>query len=870
MSLRNLAFVGLVMVALVAPLGEVWAATYYVGSISELTTRINLAVAGDEIVVSNGVYTTSASIGISRVGTASNPIIIRAATVGGVEIKGTHGFNLNSGASYIVIQGFKLTHAAAMGMSSGASHCRVTRNIIELNIPTGTDVSYINVNGNDQEIDHNELRNKSTLGEMLDITGSGSQVARRLWVHHNYFHDFVSPGGNGAETIRWGLSGLSLSTGEGVCEYNLFVKCDGENEMISNKSSGNTYRYNTVLDCPGGEISQRHGNDCLYYGNYMRNTQGIRVYGDRHRIFSNYLESNSVGVNMGNGDGDVYNGAALTAHDRPDDNVVVFNTFVNNSTHYEMGGRTGGLGSSNTVVANNIFQGGGSMASISSSAPYTGTWSNNVRWQTSSAGNMPSSGYMAVNPLLVKDASGAYHVQAGSPAINAGVGSYDYYGNYSPYSYVNVDMDGQARDGSKDIGADEFSAAPAPVHILSTNEVGPYAGAGLKLTITPATRRVPPNVQTNASYTIEVTDFSGLNASVALSVSGLPAGTSGSFIPSAVSGSGTATMNVSVSNGVSMGNYVFTVTGKTATTTNSAMATLSVTTNLDGALVARLNFDDGTAADSSGNGNDGTLRNGAAIVSDSERGQVLLLDGVDDYVELGNGGSLDLSGVNQATVAAWIKIAVSHNHNAILSKGEWKEAYSLVVKGDTTPKDQLWTGNDVSVFSGSAIPLNAWTHVAVTINGDLTTFYINGQVAGGVHQDRGEAIDNTTTAVCIGREQYSGSLPAGRWFFNGRMDDVRIYGRELTQGEIQTAMAGAEVGEVRIEEYTLLGTNLILSGRSDFRGGQYYVLASTNVTLEATNWKRTGTSEFGLDGRFIYSNAVDNNAPQTYYRLQLQ
>src|SRR5678816_1518562 len=103
-------------------------------------------------------------------------------------------------------------------------------------------------------------------GEMLDIAGSGSQVARRLWVHHNYFHDFTSPGGNGAETIRWGLSGLSLSTGDGLCEYNLFIRCDGENEMISNKSSGNTYRYNTVIDAR--EISQRHGNDCFYSVSY--------------------------------------------------------------------------------------------------------------------------------------------------------------------------------------------------------------------------------------------------------------------------------------------------------------------------------------------------------------------------------------------------------------------------------------------------------------------------------------------------------------------------------------------------------------------------------------------------------------------------
>src|SRR3954454_4191655 len=192
------------------------AATYQVSSIADLTTRISGAVAGDIIIVQNGVYTTSSSLSINRVGTAANPIVIRAETVGGVEITGTHGFSMSSPAAYITIQGFKFTHAAAIGISSGTSHCRFTRNVIQLTIPVGSDVSYINISGDDVEIDRNELRTKATLGEMLDVAGSGSQVARRLWVHHNYFHDFSSPGGNGAETIRLGLSGLSLSTGNAV------------------------------------------------------------------------------------------------------------------------------------------------------------------------------------------------------------------------------------------------------------------------------------------------------------------------------------------------------------------------------------------------------------------------------------------------------------------------------------------------------------------------------------------------------------------------------------------------------------------------------------------------------------------------------
>jgi poly(beta-D-mannuronate) lyase len=452
------------------------ATTYVVSSISELNIRISAAVAGDVIIVTNGVYNSASAINITRAGTAANPITIMAQTIGGVEIAGTKGFTFSSPAAYVTVQGFNFTHTNSINISSGTSHIHLTRNIVELSVPPANDISYITIAGDDVQIDHNELRNKSTLGEMLDISGSGGQVARRLWVHHNYFHDFSSPGGNGAETIRWGLSGLSLSTGNGLCEYNLFVRCEGENEMISNKSSGNTYRYNTVLDCVGGEISQRHGNDCFYYGNYLRNSQGMRIYGDRHKIFSNYFESNSIGVNMGNGDGDVYNGAALTAHDRPDDNIVVFNTFAYNGTHYEMGGRTGGLGSSNSIVANNVFLGGGSMASISSSAPYTGTWSNNIRWQTSSAGNMPASGYFTADPKLARDPKGIFHIQAGSPAINTGVGAYNFYGVYSTFPYVTNDLDGQLRDAQFDIGADEFSSAPIIAAFLTTNDVGLFSG----------------------------------------------------------------------------------------------------------------------------------------------------------------------------------------------------------------------------------------------------------------------------------------------------------------------------------------------------------------------------------------------------------
>ena len=453
--------------ATLAPIatGTASAATYEVASVADLQTAIGVAAAGDTIVVKNGVYTTSAAISVNRVGSAGAPIVIKAETVGGVEFQGTHGISLSSPAAYVVIEGFVFSHASGrISMPTGTHHSRYTRNVFQC---VG-DGPYLSVSGNDHEVDHNEFRNKSTVGNMISVSGAGSQVAQRLWVHHNYFHDFTSPGENGAETLRFGLSGLSLSTGDGLVEYNLFVRCNGENELISNKSSGNTYRYNTLIDSPGAQLTLRHGNDCQAYGNYFRNTAGLRIFGDRHQVFSNYFEGNSIGIDMGNGDGEVADGAALTSHDRPDDCAVSFNTFVNNSTHYQMGGRTDGLGATNATVANNIFQGGTQGVRISTTAPYTGTWSGNILWNVPTVGDIPAGGFTTEDPLLAADVSGVFHIQPGSPAIGSAVGS---------FPAAVVDMDGQPRDAAKDKGADELSSAPIIAKILTVSDVGPGVGS---------------------------------------------------------------------------------------------------------------------------------------------------------------------------------------------------------------------------------------------------------------------------------------------------------------------------------------------------------------------------------------------------------
>jgi poly(beta-D-mannuronate) lyase len=372
-------------------------------SLTDLHARIATAKPGDVIELKDGVYTTDAPIVVACAGTAAEPITIAAASVGGVEVRGNAGFTFSSSAAHIELRGFHFTHESGRTtIEAGASHVRIARNVFQC----AGNGAYLTVSGDDCEVAYNEFRDKATVGNMISVTGADGQVARRLWIHHNHFHDFAPAGANGSETIRFGLSGLSLSRGDGLVEYNLFERCLGENELISNKSCNNTYRFNTLADSPGAQLTLRHGNECIVYGNILRGTGGLRFFGDRHQIFGNHFEGNSVAIQVGNGGAEVADGAPLTSHDRPDGCHVSFNTMIDNRTHLRMTPRTPtALGATQTAIRHNVIHGGGAAARIE--GPNSGaTWENNTIWAVEEPGDVPELGRAERDPALTPTAEG--------------------------------------------------------------------------------------------------------------------------------------------------------------------------------------------------------------------------------------------------------------------------------------------------------------------------------------------------------------------------------------------------------------------------------------------------------------------------------
>lgn len=184
--------------------------------------------------------------------------------------------------------------------------------------------------------------------------------------------------------------------------------------------------------------------------------------------------------------------------------------------------------------------------------------------------------------------------------------------------------------------------------------------------------------------------------------------------------------------------------------------------------------------DLSGYGNHGVLV-GEPSKSASERGLVLDLDGVNDAIDLGQSSVLDFDPATEAgSMSAWVKATTQPgNFNIII--GDWS---------DTIQEFGIWISNTTNIagFCGgeitsasSGVDLSGeWQHVLVTNDadgsGEAQKIYVDGLLKdSGIS---GTELD-TTNGFVIGYRQANNDR-----FFKGLIDDVRVYRRELTAGEI--------------------------------------------------------------------------------------
>jgi hypothetical protein len=198
--------------------------------------------------------------------------------------------------------------------------------------------------------------------------------------------------------------------------------------------------------------------------------------------------------------------------------------------------------------------------------------------------------------------------------------------------------------------------------------------------------------------------------------------------------------------------------------------------------VAHWKFDEGsgtTAADSSGNGNNGTLTNSPTWTS-GLYSNAISFDGINDLVSVPNTVSLNPSLIS---MTAWVynfactpttDTHVIRKESSYILSSCWQGNLQLYLK---TNGDLSWKG----LNGNTALPLNKWSHIAATYNGINARLYINGVQVNTTTSIIGN-INTTTSTVDL-----NGDISNSN-FGNYISDDIRIYNYELSPTQIQKIM----------------------------------------------------------------------------------
>ena len=201
-------------------------------------------------------------------------------------------------------------------------------------------------------------------------------------------------------------------------------------------------------------------------------------------------------------------------------------------------------------------------------------------------------------------------------------------------------------------------------------------------------------------------------------------------------------------------------------------------------LVARWLLDETSglrAADSSSHNHHCTLKGGtfsfSANTTSGKIGRALNLNGSTDYIELPYSSDLNTS---KFTCSLWVRVTGGANYRSPLtSRGTTINGY--VFYATDANKWEFWTydGSVFSVSIGSSVSIGVWTFLVGVYDGTNRIFYINGQqVASNIVSFN----PNTSSPLRIGAGATEGTP---LFFFNGDIDDVRIYNRALSSAEIQ-------------------------------------------------------------------------------------
>jgi hypothetical protein len=191
---------------------------------------------------------------------------------------------------------------------------------------------------------------------------------------------------------------------------------------------------------------------------------------------------------------------------------------------------------------------------------------------------------------------------------------------------------------------------------------------------------------------------------------------------------------------------------------------------------------DGNASDMSGNNNDGTVH-GATLTSDRNNNpnSAYSFSG-NEWIDTAN----LVSNYDNLTFSAWFlaKNTSGNNFRAIISKPRLAAGTGSVF-GFVFPSQKISGGihqSSGSITAQSSIYFNQWYFGAYTNDGNNVKLYLDGKLSASTSYN--SSITPSTQNLLIGKELHSNAGDTQR-YFNGYIDDVRVYNRALLHNEIE-------------------------------------------------------------------------------------
>ncbi len=191
----------------------------------------------------------------------------------------------------------------------------------------------------------------------------------------------------------------------------------------------------------------------------------------------------------------------------------------------------------------------------------------------------------------------------------------------------------------------------------------------------------------------------------------------------------------------------------------------------------------GNTRDVSGNNLDGTAVNvTSASGQDGKQNTAYAFNGTSSQVLCGTSPLLAFS--NALSLSAWVNVGAFNTADIAGVVNYGVGGYWLTIGMNGVPSFYVYNGN---LSATSAIGLNQWVHLAATYVQGSRKIYVNGiQVTS---DSINAVINNYSTEVC----QIGSVKNVAARYFNGRIDDVRFYNRQLSTTEVQALYeAGAQ------------------------------------------------------------------------------